>query len=200
MTFLLRFLRQKSYLPIWQAMQRFTECRTKQTQDEIWFLEHPPVYTQGLAGKPEHAINLQEIPLVCTDRGGQITYHGPGQLIIYFLLDLERRDLNSRSFVILLENYLIELLSIWNISAIGNREAPGVYVDNKKIASIGLRILKKACYHGIALNVGMDLLPFSGINPCGHQNLKMIDMQSLIPKITLAEVEHEAQLLCKRYF
>lgn len=174
-------------------MQQFTVNREANTPDEIWLLEHEPVYTQGLAGKAEHLLQQTHIPVIQTDRGGQITYHGPGQLMIYTLLDLNRLGLNTRDFVIALENLVIDTLATFSISATGAREAPGVYVNGAKIASIGLRVKKGCAYHGIALNVAMDLSPFSQINPCGFQGLAMTQIQNYVPDITVATAKNALQ-------
>ncbi|WP_321276052.1 lipoyl(octanoyl) transferase LipB [Thiomicrorhabdus indica] len=166
------------YLNTWQAMQSFTEQRTPETPDELWIVEHPPVYTQGLNGKAEHLLNPNpKIPIVQTDRGGQITYHGPGQLVIYVLIDLKRRKLGVRALVSLIENSLIELLANLNIESTARADAPGVYVKGKKIASLGLKIRKQKSYHGLALNVDMDLAPFQAINPCGLQGMQMTQLK-----------------------
>lgn len=166
------------YLNTWQAMQSFTEQRTPETPDELWIVEHPPVYTQGLNGKAEHLLNPNpKIPIVQTDRGGQITYHGPGQLVIYVLIDLKRRKLGVRALVSLIENSLIELLANLNIESTARADAPGVYVKGKKIASLGLKIRKQKSYHGLALNIDMDLTPFQAINPCGLQGMQMTQLK-----------------------
>lgn len=175
----IRWLGQQDYASCWQAMKDFTNNRTEETLDEIWLLEHHPVFTQGQNGKPEHLLNPGNIPVVQTDRGGQITYHGPGQLMVYTLIDLKRKTLNVRELVTKLETSVIDLLKSHDISAIAKREAPGVYVDNKKICSIGLRIRKGSSYHGIAFNIGMDLEPFSRINPCGFKSLEMTQCAAL---------------------
>ncbi len=167
------------YLVTWQAMKDFTNSRTEQTNDEIWLLQHPPVYTQGIAGKPEHLLYNNQIPVIKTDRGGQITYHGPGQLIVYLLPDLRRLKLDIRELVRRMENAVIDLLKDYHIEAKGRIEAPGVYVDNAKIAALGLKIKRNYCYHGIALNVDMDLKPFSAINPCGYAGLQVTQTKSL---------------------
>jgi lipoyl(octanoyl) transferase len=163
----------QDYQSCWQAMQDFTNNRTEQTPDEIWLLEHYPVFTQGQNGKQEHLLNPGDIPVVQTDRGGQITYHGPGQLMIYTLIDLRRKAFNVRELVTLLEQSIIDLLAEYGINALAKREAPGVYVEGKKIASIGLRIRRGCSYHGIAFNIAMDLAPFQRINPCGFASLQM---------------------------
>lgn len=161
------------YQETWQKMRDFSEMRGPEEDDQLWLLQHPPVFTQGVAGKPEHVINPHNIPIVTTDRGGQVTYHGPGQLMLYCLFDLHRLNMGTREFVIRLENVIIELLNSLQINAQGNREAPGVYVNNAKIASIGLRVRKGRAYHGVALNVENDLTPFNYINPCGFKNLSI---------------------------
>lgn len=167
------------YQTTWQAMKDFTLQRDEQTADEIWLLQHPPVFTQGIAGKPEHLLHDHGIAVVRTDRGGQITYHGPGQLIAYLLLDLRQLKLGVRELVRNMEQAVIDLLQDYQVTASGRSEAPGVYVGNAKIASLGLKIKKNYCYHGIALNVNMDLTPFSYINPCGYQGLQVTQTKDL---------------------
>jgi len=161
------------YLPTWHAMKQFTAERTSETRDEIWLVQHPPVYTQGLAGKPEHLLHSTNIPVVKIDRGGQITYHGPGQIVAYLLLDLRRWKINVRELVRLMEQAVIDLLAEFGVAAQGREDAPGVYVGDAKIASLGLKIRNGCCYHGLALNVDMDLTPFANINPCGHAGLRV---------------------------
>ena len=175
----IRWLGRQDYHHCWEAMRTYTLERCEATSDEIWLCEHHPVYTQGQNGKPEHLLNPGQIPVVQTDRGGQITYHGPGQLMIYTLMDIKRLDMNVRGFVTALEQSIIDLLARYNIQAAAKREAPGVYVGDKKICSIGLRIRKGCSYHGIAFNVAMDLAPFSGINPCGYKTLQMTQFSEL---------------------
>jgi lipoyl(octanoyl) transferase len=167
------------YLPTWQAMKKFTEERTPDTRDEIWLVQHPPVFTQGLAGLPEHLLQNTDIPVVKTDRGGQITYHGPGQIVAYLLLDLRRWKLTVRELVSLMEQAVIDLLAEYGITAEARADAPGVYVKGAKIASLGLRIKRGCCYHGLALNVDMNLAPFSLINPCGYQGLRVTQCAEL---------------------
>lgn len=167
------------YLPTWHAMKTFTETRNQQTMDEIWLLQHPPVFTQGIAGRPEHLLFHDGIDVVKTDRGGQITYHGPGQIIAYLLLDIRRLGLGVRELVRAMESAVIELLRDYRISAVSRSEAPGVYVNDAKIASLGLKIKRHYCYHGIALNADMDLTPFSHINPCGYQGLRITQAKDL---------------------
>jgi lipoyl(octanoyl) transferase len=175
----LRWLGRVEYEQTWRAMQRFTEARDANTPDEVWFLEHPPVFTLGMNGKPEHVLAAGDIPVVQIDRGGQVTYHGPGQLVVYPLLDLRRARLGVREFVVALENAIIALCAERGVDAIGRRDAPGIYVDGRKLASIGLRVRRGCSYHGLALNVAMSLEPFQRINPCGFAGLQVIDMQSL---------------------
>jgi lipoyl(octanoyl) transferase len=170
---LVRILGQVEYLPTWQAMQRFTNERTADTPDEIWLLQHPPTFTQGQAGKPEHLLDSHGIPVIKIDRGGQITYHGPGQIVMYVLLDLRRWRLNVRELVRLLEQSVIDLLAAHGVPAAGREDAPGVYVGDAKIAALGLKIKNGCCYHGLAFNVEMDLTPFGYINPCGYEGLRV---------------------------
>lgn len=160
-------------------MQRFTDERASHTPDEIWLLEHPPVFTLGMASHLEHVLAAGEIPVVQTDRGGQVTYHGPGQLVVYPLIDLRRARLGVRDMVSLLEQAVIDLVAPWGITAEARREAPGVYVAGRKLASVGLRVRRGASYHGLALNVRMDLTPFSRINPCGYPGLQMTQLAQL---------------------
>ena len=168
------------YEPTWRAMQDFTARRTAGTPDELWLLQHPPVYTLGVAGKSEHLPRIDNgIAVVKVDRGGQITYHGPGQLVIYLLLDLRRRGLSVRPLVRIMELAVVDLLADFDVNAAGRTEAPGVYVGNSKIAALGLRIRNGCCYHGLALNVDMDLGPFHAINPCGYPGLEVTQTRNL---------------------
>lgn len=167
------------YLSTWQDMKDFTLARTKNTSDEIWLLQHPPVYTLGVAGKMEHLLRNNGISVVRTDRGGQITYHGPGQIIAYLLLDVRRLKLGVRELVRQMEGAVIDLLEEYSIDTKVREDAPGVYVGNAKIAALGLKIKNGYCYHGIALNVDMDLTPFSAINPCGYSGLKITQTRDL---------------------
>lgn len=176
---LLKDLGLVSYEPTWRAMQRLTDERDEQARDEIWFLEHPPVFTLGLNGKPEHVLAADDIPVVQIDRGGQVTYHGPGQLVVYPLLDLRRHKLGVRELVMALEQAVIDTAASWGVHAAAKRDAPGVYVDGRKLASVGLRIRRGCSYHGLAFNVAMDLAPFQRINPCGYQGLEVVDLASL---------------------
>lgn len=176
MQFKIRQLGVQLYEKVWRDMQHFTETRTSETADEIWLVEHFPIYTLGLNGKREHLLNVGEIPVIQTDRGGQVTYHGEGQAIVYILFDLKRRNLNSQQIVSHLENAMIQTLADYKIFAVARADARGVYVENKKIGSIGLRIKKNGCYHGLSLNNDMDLTPFNFINPCGYADLKMAQL------------------------
>jgi len=177
----IKHLGLQPYQDIWQAMQNFTDQRNDTTEDELWIVEHPPVFTQGLNGKAEHLLSLApSIPLVQTDRGGQVTYHGPGQLIVYVLIDLKRNQIGVRALVTLIEESIVQFLSELGILAMARAEAPGVYVDGKKIASLGLKIRKQKSYHGLALNLDMDLSPFQMINPCGLEGMQMTQLSELL--------------------
>lgn len=181
----IRTLGLHDYQDCWQQMQAFTNHRTDETPDEIWLVEHPPVFTQGQNGKPEHLLHPGSIPVIQVDRGGQVTYHGPGQLVVYPLVNLKRKKLNVRNIVTILEKSVIQLLEKYGISAVAKCDAPGVYVDNKKICSLGLRIRRGCSFHGLALNVNMDLEPFSRINPCGFSELKMTQLSELAPDVDI---------------
>jgi lipoyl(octanoyl) transferase len=185
---IIRQLGMQDYQTCWQAMQTFTNQRTEETSDEIWLLEHYPVFTQGQNGKPEHLLNPGNIPVIQVDRGGQVTYHGPGQLVVYPLVDLKRKKINVREMVTILEKSVIALLNQYHATAYAKCEAPGVYIDNKKICSIGLRIRRGCSFHGLALNVAMDLTPFSRINPCGFKTLEMTQISEFNPSINLEMV------------
>lgn len=167
----------KPYFETWQQMQHFTATRDENTQDEIWFVEHPSVFTQGQAGKTEHILNPGHIPIIQTDRGGQVTYHGPGQLVAYVLIDIQRKKMGVRPLVTALEQSITSFLKSLGVNPKTRCDAPGVYIDDKKICSVGLRIKRGASYHGLALNVDMDLEPFSRINPCGYPNLVMTQLK-----------------------
>jgi lipoyl(octanoyl) transferase len=171
-----RQLGRVGYEPAWRAMQAFTDARDDTTPDELWFLEHDPVFTQGLNGRTEHVLAPGDIPVVGIDRGGQVTYHGPGQLVMYALVDLRRLGIGVRALVVALENAVVALAAQHGIAAAGRREAPGVYVGERKLASIGLRVRRGCSYHGLALNVDMDLEPFGRINPCGMAGLVMTQL------------------------
>jgi len=175
----LRWLGRVDYEPTWRAMQRMVDERGPGARDEVWFLEHPPVFTLGMNSKPEHLLGTGDIPVVQIDRGGQVTYHGPGQLVVYPLLDLERAGLGVRALVEGIERAIVATVAEWGIEAIGRRDAPGVYVGPRKLASVGLRIRKGCSYHGLALNVAMDLEPFRRINPCGYAGLEMTQVSDL---------------------
>lgn len=175
----IRELGRQPYLPIFEAMKRFTAERDEHAADEIWFVEHDPVFTQGQAGKAEHLLLPGEIPVVQADRGGQITYHGPGQLVAYLLINIKRKKVGVRDLVTAMEQALVNLLAKYQVDAYPKPDAPGVYVDEKKIASLGLRIRRGCSFHGLALNVNMDLSPFKRINPCGYQGLEMTQCADL---------------------
>lgn len=175
----------------WQAMVEFTQSRTENTADELWLLEHAPVFTLGQAGDPSHVLNAQDIPLVKTDRGGQVTYHGPGQIILYILLNLKKNQLGIRSLVCLLEEAVIDVVKIYDVTANSKPNMPGVYVSDKKIASIGLRIKKGCSYHGLSFNVDMDLAPFNHINPCGYQGLKMTQLKAFDNSVAIETVKQQ---------
>ena len=168
------------YQPVFEAMKAFNAERTDSTEDELWVVEHPPVFTQGLAGKSEHLLLNSSIPVVQIDRGGQITYHGPGQLVVYTLIDFKRRKTSVRHIVTVLENSIIATLSEYGISAAADPKRPGVYVNGRKIASLGLRIKNGSVYHGLALNIDMDLSPFRHINPCGYAGMEMVQMADFL--------------------
>lgn len=181
-------------------MQAFTDKRTADARDEIWFLEHPPVFTLGMNAAREHVLAPGDIPVVQIDRGGQVTYHGPGQLVVYPLLDVRRAGLGVRQLVMALENAVIALVATWGIAAEARRDAPGIYVSSRKLASIGLRIRRGCSYHGLAFNIAMDLEPFSRINPCGYRGLEVIDLKALgvdmsLDAVAAALVPHLLQAL-----
>ena len=179
MALICQHLGRCDYQPVFEAMQAFTAARDADTPDELWRVEHPPVFTLGLAGKPEHLLAPGAIPVIQTDRGGQVTYHGPGQVVVYCLLDVKRLGLTVRSLVTALEEAVIELLADYRIAAHARPTAPGVYVDDAKIAALGLRIRQGRCYHGVSLNVAMDLEPFTRINPCGYPGLRVTQLRDL---------------------
>lgn len=190
-----RHLGLVDYEPTWHAMRAFTEHRTANTPDEIWLLEHPAVYTQGQAGKPEHILLQNHIPVVQTDRGGQVTYHAPGQLVGYLLIDIQRLGLAPREFVERIEDALASAVRSWGVDAVADRDAHGVYVHGAKIASLGLRIRRGASYHGFALNVSMDLMPWQAINPCGYPGLSMCRLQDFVP-LTAEALMSQCQTRC----
>jgi lipoyl(octanoyl) transferase len=174
-----RWLGRVEYEPTWRAMQRFTDERDADTEDELWLLEHPPVFTLGMAADPGHVLAAGDIPVVQTARGGQVTYHGPGQLVVYPLIDIRRLGMGVRDLIVTLEKSVIDLVKPYGIQAVGRRDAPGVYVDGRKLASVGMRIRRGASYHGLALNVDMDLTPFSRINPCGMVGMEVTQLKDL---------------------
>jgi lipoyl(octanoyl) transferase len=176
---IIRWLGRVAYEPVWQDMQQFTTGRDADTADELWLLEHPPVFTLGRNGKPEHVYDTGDIPLIQVDRGGQVTYHGPGQLVAYLLLDLNRRGLGVQSLVRLLEQAVIDLLAAHAVRGERRDKAPGVYVDGRKIAALGLRVRRGCSFHGLSLNVDMDLAPFGMINPCGYRGLEVTQTSAL---------------------
>ncbi|MGD9108972.1 MAG: lipoyl(octanoyl) transferase LipB [Gammaproteobacteria bacterium] len=188
---LIKKIDQSDYQTIWQQMMDFTQNRVSNTPDEIWLVEHDPVFTQGQAGRPEHVLNPGDIPVVQTDRGGQVTYHGPGQLVVYPLIDLRRAKIGIKQYVGILEQTTIQLLAGYNIAAEIRDGAPGVYVKDAKICSIGLRVRRGCSYHGLALNVDMDLEPFSRINPCGFRKLAMTQIKDFVNDIRISEVENK---------
>lgn len=176
---IVRDLGLQEYQPVWQAMQDFTANRDETTPDELWCLEHPPVFTMGLNGKDEHLLNIKNIPVINIDRGGQVTYHGPGQLVIYTLIDLARLNIGVKDLVNSIEKAIITLLKKNDINALGKEGAPGVYVEEKKIAALGLRIKRNKSYHGLSLNINMDLSPFQQINPCGYAGMAVTQLKNL---------------------
>ena len=176
---LFRRLGRCDYSPVFEAMRAFTEARATDTLDELWSVEHPPVFTQGLAGKAEHLLAPGEIPVVQVDRGGQVTYHGPGQAVVYCLLDVRRLGLSVRGLVTALEQSVIELLAAYGVTAHARPDAPGVYVEDAKVASLGLRLRQGRSYHGLSLNVAMNLEPFTRINPCGYPGLRVTQLRDL---------------------
>jgi lipoyl(octanoyl) transferase len=194
---IIRDLGLVDYTETWQRMQQFTDNRDDSTIDEIWLLEHPPVFTQGQAGKAEHLLFPGDIPVVKVDRGGQVTYHGPGQLVAYVLLDIKRRKIGVRELVTLIENVIVGTLQANQVNAYAKADAPGVYVDEAKVASLGLRVRKGCTFHGLALNVAMDLSPFSRINPCGYAGMRMVQSSDLggPNSITLAKQQISRQFI-----
>ena len=186
---LVRDLGRQPYEPVWRAMQRFTDARDNATTDELWLVEHDPVFTLGQAGKPEHVLVPGAIPVLHVDRGGQVTYHGPGQIVAYPLLDLKRLKIGVRVYVQRIEQALIDTLAEWNIEAARRDGAPGVYVAGAKIAALGIRVRRGCSFHGLAFNVAMDLEPFRRINPCGYQGLQVTSMLDLGGPSSLAAVK-----------
>lgn len=195
---IVRWLGLVEYEPTIRAMQKFVDERTPATPDEIWLLEHPPVFTLGMAADPGHLLLPGNIPVVSTDRGGQVTYHGPGQLVAYPLLDVRRLGITVRGLVLLLEQAVIALVASHGVAAAGRRDAPGVYVEGRKLASLGLRIRRGSSYHGVALNVDMDLAPFARINPCGMAGMQVTQLADLGIRMDVEEAGKQfAQGLAK---
>lgn len=178
-TAIVRELGRQPYEPVWRAMQRFTDTRGTDDADELWVVEHDPVFTLGQAGKPEHVLAAGDIPVVQVDRGGQVTYHGPGQLVVYPLLNLPRLKIGVREYVCKIEQSIIDTLGDWNIEAVRRDGAPGVYVNDAKIAALGIRVRRGCTFHGLAFNVAMDLEPFQRINPCGYAGLQVVSLADL---------------------
>lgn len=185
----------QDYQETYDKMREFTLARDENTPDEIWFLQHSPVFTQGKGGKAEHILKETNIPIIQTDRGGQITYHGPGQLVVYFLIDLKRRDMHLRDLIDLIEESVLTLLESYDISGELMHERPGVYVDEAKIASLGLHIRKGCSYHGLSLNVDMDLTPFSYINPCGYEDMQVTQLKNFGIQVSVEQVSKEMEVL-----
>lgn len=191
-TIVVRYLGVQPYVDVWAEMQHFTNERTADTADELWLVQHPPVFTQGQAGKAEHLLAPGDIPVVKTDRGGQVTYHGPGQVVAYPLLNLRRLNMGVRALVTKIETAVVDYLAQWGVPSAPKPDAPGVYVHGKKIASLGLRVRKGCSFHGVSLNIAMDLEPFLRINPCGYGGLQMTQLQDLVQDpIDLRRVERE---------
>lgn len=184
-----RELGRRAYEPVWRAMQAFTDARGPQTDDELWLVEHDPVFTQGQAGKAEHVLAAGDIPVLQVDRGGQVTYHGPGQIVAYPLIDLRRAGIGVRDLVTRIEQAVIDTLAVWNITAARREGAPGVYVDGAKIMALGLRVRRGCSFHGLAFNIGPDLAPYARINPCGFQGLRVTRMLDLAGRADQAEVK-----------
>ncbi|GAM69965.1 octanoate-(acyl-carrier-protein)-protein-N-octan oyltransferase [Vibrio sp. JCM 19236] len=185
----IKFLGRQDYLPVWEKMHQFTDERDENTADQVWIVEHNPVFTQGQAGKEEHVLNAGDIPIVKSDRGGQVTYHGPGQMVVYFLLNLRRKGIGVRELVTHIENLVIQTLADLGIQSAARPDAPGVYVEGKKICSLGLRIRKGCSFHGLALNIDMDLSPFLRINPCGYAGMEMVQVSDFTTQEQRANLE-----------
>lgn len=186
---IVRELGRRDYESVWKEMQDFTKSRDESTVDELWFVEHPPVYTQGVSGKAEHVLDPHGIPVIQSNRGGQVTYHGPGQIVAYVLFDLRRKKMGVRDLVSQLENAVIDLLKSYGVAAAARKDAPGVYVEGAKVAALGLRVSQGCSYHGLALNVDMDLMPFQWINPCGYKELKVTQLRDLGIQDTIRQVK-----------
>lgn len=186
---IIRDLGLRDYKPVWQEMQKFTAERNESTLDELWCLQHPPVFTMGLNGKKEHLLNVKNIPVINIDRGGQVTYHGPGQLVVYTLIDLKRLNIGVKDLITTIEKSILQLLKQYGINGEGKENAPGVYVKQKKIAALGLRIKHNRSYHGLSLNIDMDLTPFQQINPCGYEGLEVTQIKDLKPELDLNSIK-----------
>ena len=187
----LKYLGLSDYQPVWRAMQQFTDQRNESTLDELWMVEHPAVFTQGQAGKPEHVLNSGDIPIIQVDRGGQVTYHGPGQIVLYPLIDLKRHKIGIKALVNGIEEALIQTMADYGVTAKRKEKAPGVYVQGKKIASLGLRVRKGCKFHGLAFNIRMDLEPFLRINPCGYSGLEVTQLSTLNTSAQFGEVQEQ---------
>ncbi|WP_198263169.1 lipoyl(octanoyl) transferase LipB [sulfur-oxidizing endosymbiont of Gigantopelta aegis] len=190
-TLQVKLLGLQAYEPVWQAMQALTEQRTAETADEIWLLEHEPVFTLGRNGKQEHILTDTDIPIINIDRGGQVTYHGPGQLIAYLMIDLKRKALGVRKMVTLIEQSIIDTLQEYQLQAQAKSDAPGVYIGDAKIAALGLRIKKGCSFHGLSLNLNMDLIPFQQINPCGYKGLEVVQLSDYIEDVDSVQVQQQ---------
>jgi len=200
MSIIVRELGLQPYQQVWRDMQQFTDQRTDTTPDELWLLQHSPVFTLGKNGRPEHILNAADIPVIKSDRGGQVTYHGPGQIVVYTLLDLKRMNIGVRELVSRIENSVIDLLEEYAIRAAARKDAPGVYVDGRKIAALGLRVRKGCSFHGLALNVDMDLAPFTRINPCGYEDLEVTQLSALADVSDFGDVEQRLLSHLQRQF
>ena len=196
---IIRDLGLQEYQPIWQAMQNFTANRNESTPDELWCIEHPATFTMGLNGKDKHLLSIKDIPVINIDRGGQVTYHGPGQLVIYTLIDLKRLNIGVKELVTSIEQSIITLLKQYGIAALGKEGAPGVYVNEKKIAALGLRIKRNKSYHGLSLNIDMDLSPFQQINPCGYAGMAVTQIKDLKSDADFSKIKNDLiELLSKK--
>ena len=188
---IVKHLGRQDYEPVWREMQKFTDQRDENTIDELWLVEHPPVFTQGLAGKAEHVLAAGDIPVIQVDRGGQVTYHGPGQIVAYPMINLRRHGIGVKSLVNGIEQAIINTVALYDILAERKADAPGVYVKGAKIASLGLRIRKACSFHGLAFNIDMDLEPFQRINPCGFSGLEVIQLSDLAKNVEIHQVEQQ---------
>jgi len=198
-TCIIRHLGIRDYREILEKMQLFTKTRNDDTTDEIWFLEHPQIFTQGQAGKSKHILKPSNIAIIQSDRGGQVTYHGPGQLIIYFLLDIRRKSFTIRDLVSKFEQIIIDLLANYEITAHRKNKAPGVYINDEKICSLGIRVRKGCCYHGLSLNIDMDLTPYQFINPCGYDGLTVTQLKTYLPNLEDNKINAEILKLIQKH-